>query len=43
MTTNATETTEVKTSGWRQELWSKEDWWAVWLGLGIVALAYIFI
>jgi uncharacterized integral membrane protein (TIGR00698 family) len=25
-------------SGW-QELWSKEDWWAVWLGLGIVALA----
>jgi hypothetical protein len=25
--------------GW-QELWSKEDWWAVWLGLGIVILAY---
>jgi uncharacterized integral membrane protein (TIGR00698 family) len=30
-----------KTSGW-QEFWSKEDWWAVWLGLGIVILAYVF-
>jgi uncharacterized integral membrane protein (TIGR00698 family) len=28
-------------SGW-QELWSKEDWWAVWLGLGAVILAYAF-
>ena len=27
--------------GWR-ELWRKEDWWAIWLGLGIVALAYLF-
>ncbi len=26
-------------SGW-QELWRKEDWWAVWLGLGVVAVAY---
>ena len=25
--------------GWR-ELWLKEDWWAVWLGLGIVIAAY---
>jgi uncharacterized integral membrane protein (TIGR00698 family) len=32
------ETVSPRTSGW-QELWSKEDWWAVWLGLGIVALA----
>jgi uncharacterized membrane protein YadS len=24
--------------GWR-ELWRKEDWWAVWIGLGIVAAA----
>lgn len=23
------------TSGWR-ELWLKEDWWAIWLGLGLV-------
>src|SRR5258708_37349501 len=27
-------------SGWR-ELWLKEDWWALWLGLGIVVIAYI--
>lgn len=26
---------------WR-ELWLKEDWWAIWLGLGIVAVAYAF-
>lgn len=25
--------------GW-QELWQKEDWWAVWLGLGVVLVAY---
>jgi hypothetical protein len=25
-----------------QEFWSKEDWWAVWLGLGTVLLAYAF-
>src|ERR1700722_19688340 len=28
------------TSGWR-ELWLKEDWWAIWLGLGIVVVAYL--
>ena len=27
-------------SGWG-ELWSKEDWWAIWLGLGIVLLGYV--
>ncbi len=26
---------------WR-ELWLKEDWWAIWLGLGIVLTAYGF-
>ena len=26
---------------WR-ELWLKEDWWAIWLGLGIVVVAYGF-
>src|ERR1700691_6517366 len=29
-----------QTSGWR-ELWLKEDWWAIWLGLGIVIVAYL--
>jgi len=41
MTINNTETTGIKPSGW-QEFWSKEDWWAVWLGLGIVIVAYVF-
>ncbi len=27
-------------SGW-QELWQTEDWWAVWLGLGLTAIAYL--
>ena len=26
---------------WR-ELWLKEDWWAIWLGLGIVIIGYAF-
>ena len=26
-------------AGW-QELWLKEDWWAVWLGLGLVVIAF---
>ena len=28
-----------RTSGW-SELWQKEDWWAIWLGLGIVVIGY---
>jgi uncharacterized integral membrane protein (TIGR00698 family) len=31
----------VQSIGWR-ELWLKEDWWAIWLGLGIVIVAYVF-
>jgi len=27
--------------GWR-ELYRTEDWWAIWLGLGIIALAFAF-
>ncbi|GBE01086.1 hypothetical protein BMS3Abin08_00510 [bacterium BMS3Abin08] len=30
-----------KSMGWK-ELWLKEDWWAVWLALGIILVAYIF-
>ncbi|HUK09316.1 MAG TPA: putative sulfate exporter family transporter [Stellaceae bacterium] len=26
--------------GWR-ELWVKEDWWAIWIGLGLVIVAYL--
>jgi uncharacterized integral membrane protein (TIGR00698 family) len=43
MTANKTELAGInKPSGWRQEFWSKEDWWAVWLGLVILILAYVF-
>ena len=42
MSTNNTEITGIKQpSGW-QEFWSKEDWWAVWLGLGVIIIAYAF-
>ena len=30
---------EGRKSGW-SELWLKEDWWAIWIGLGIVVIAY---
>jgi uncharacterized membrane protein YadS len=32
-------TAQPRSSGW-SELWRKEDWWAIWLGLGIVVVAY---
>lgn len=42
MTTDKTGTSGInQPSGW-QKFWSKEDWWAVWFGLGIIILAYIF-
>jgi hypothetical protein len=31
----------VQSGGW-SELWLKEDWWAIWLGLGIVLAGYAF-
>ena len=31
----------LRSMGWR-EIWLKEDWWAIWLGLGIVVVAYLF-
>jgi uncharacterized membrane protein YadS len=36
----ATELTRSGRSGWR-EIWLKEDWWAIWLGLGIVIIGYL--
>ncbi len=31
---------ERRSSRWT-ELWLKEDWWAIWLGIGLVLVAYI--
>jgi len=42
MKTEASEELVVPRPGGWHELWSKEDWWAVWLGLGIVLAAYAF-
>ncbi len=42
MTADKIETTSIKQSSGLKELWLKEDWWAVWLGLGIVIIAYVF-
>ncbi len=41
MTSNTVETPPEKVSIW-QEFLLKEDWWAVWLGLSIVGLAFAF-
>jgi uncharacterized membrane protein YadS len=30
----------TETQGW-SELWQKEDWWAIWLGLGLVIAAIV--
>jgi len=40
---NAAEDTNIATRslGWR-ELYLKEDWWAIWLGIGIVLVAWVF-
>jgi uncharacterized integral membrane protein (TIGR00698 family) len=42
MKTDKPGTVEPKQPSAWQEFWLKEDWWAVWLGLGIVILAYVF-
>jgi len=31
----------VHSMGWK-ELWLKEDWWAIWLGLGFLVVALLF-
>lgn len=34
---------EISGEKWQwSELWKKEDWWAIWMGLGIVLVAIIF-
>src|SRR5947209_7569255 len=30
----------AESAGW-PELWRKEDWWAIWLGLGLVLVGYL--
>lgn len=32
---------KLQSMGWK-ELWLKEDWWAIWLGVGLVVVAYLF-
>ncbi|MBE7211650.1 MAG: hypothetical protein INR65_11585, partial [Gluconacetobacter diazotrophicus] len=34
------EAVEPRQQAWWQQLWRKEDWWAVWVGLCVVGLAY---
>jgi uncharacterized integral membrane protein (TIGR00698 family) len=33
--------TRSPSGSWR-EIWLKEDWWAIWIGLGTVIVAYVF-
>jgi len=40
-TTSAAKKQTIPSGGW-SDLWKKEDWWAVWLGIGIVLAAIIF-
>lgn len=35
------ETTQRAKHAW-QEIYLKEDWWAIWLGLGIIVVAWVF-
>jgi uncharacterized integral membrane protein (TIGR00698 family) len=42
MTSDKTELKGTDQPSGLQKFWSKEDWWAVWLGLGVIILAYVF-
>jgi uncharacterized integral membrane protein (TIGR00698 family) len=42
MPNRKSEHAEPNQSSGKQKFWMKEDWWAVWLGLGIILFAYIF-
>jgi uncharacterized integral membrane protein (TIGR00698 family) len=39
MSTQNTETTNAPAGG--RKFWAKEDWWAVWLGLSVILVAYV--
>ena len=36
----AAQAAPAKALGWR-ELWLKEDWWAIWVGVGLVVVGYL--
>ena len=42
MAENKTERTGTDQPSGVPKFWNKEDWWAVWLGLGVIILAYVF-
>ena len=42
MSTATITPTEIPANPATTKFWAKEDWWAVWLGLGIILLAYVF-
>jgi uncharacterized integral membrane protein (TIGR00698 family) len=42
MSTNPIEPAEASQPSAPPKFWLKEDWWAVWLGLGILFTAYVF-
>jgi uncharacterized integral membrane protein (TIGR00698 family) len=35
------ESAPAGSASWR-EIWRKEDWWAIWVGLGLVVVGYLF-
>lgn len=42
MATTTITPTEAALPAAAPKFWAKEDWWAVWLGLGVIIVAYIF-
>jgi uncharacterized membrane protein YadS len=39
-TSPARRSPQRRSSSWRQ-LWTNEDWWSIWIGLGLVIVAYL--
>jgi uncharacterized integral membrane protein (TIGR00698 family) len=42
MSTTTLNPTDTKQAAAGVKFWAKEDWWAVWLGLGLILAAYVF-